>query len=318
MIACEHRVRHTQRREDRRLQVGAERQAAHPLDNKTEQHVVAVAVALPRSRREVQPRHAGQRPERILLAYRISVDPARELEQLVVVHDAGGVVQHLANGDLCAIARQFAHVFVDVVVQADLALVGEDEHRGCGELLRHRADIEPCLRPQRYIFRNVRQTIGALEDDLSRAGDAHVAARLAGEVLENRRHLRRKVGWSRRRFCGLSGRRQKRQRAETPKHSALHGQPPADSVCTRHGVPPQAALVSSSSSIGDRVPKAAGGRIGCVAADGSNEIGGPSGLGKFQSSSPDSKMDLQRWKKHCEDEAAALEDVQHGPFRAHG
>ena len=76
------------------------------------------------------------------------------------------------------------------------------------------------------------------------------------------------------------------------------------------------AQMENTNSAGTANP--AGGRIGCVAADGSNEIGGPSGLGKFQSSSPDSKMDLQRWKKHCEDEAAALQDVQHGPFRAHG
>src|ERR1700687_5436262 len=100
---------------------------------------------------------------------------------------------------------------------------------------------------------DVGQAVRALENELSRAGDAHVASRLAGVLLEDRVDLRRDVARVQRQLCAPSARRQKRQRAETRKDGTLHHHSPADGFRTRHRVFPQAACVSSSSSSGSSV-----------------------------------------------------------------
>ena len=61
----------------------------------------------------------------------LRVAPAGQAEQRPLVAQAAGVVHHLTQGDALAEVGQFGNVFVDIVVERELALLlqQEDEKR---------------------------------------------------------------------------------------------------------------------------------------------------------------------------------------------
>src|ERR1700733_12576551 len=82
-------------------------------------------------------------------------------------------MEELLDRDALATERaQLRYVLVNVVVQGELAVGGEKQHSGGGELLGKRRRGDRCRVGHRCAVLNVRTAIAAGEDDLPRAIDS--------------------------------------------------------------------------------------------------------------------------------------------------
>jgi hypothetical protein len=120
---------HPQRRQDPLALERARRHSGHALDHLVQQGVPGVVLHHPRARRKAE---AGERG-------RIQAGPSGE-PACVVVAQAAGVVDQVAQGDPRAVVRQVRQVLVDVVVQRQPAL---GRQQGEAEGVR-----QPCFSPR--------------------------------------------------------------------------------------------------------------------------------------------------------------------------
>ena len=89
---------------------------------------------------------------------------------------------------------QLGEVLPDRVVQRDLSVARQQQHRGRRELLRDRPGLEDRVRRDDGPLLEIRHAIGLLEQGRSRAGDGHRASRGRRRVPlgEHRIHARRR------------------------------------------------------------------------------------------------------------------------------
>jgi hypothetical protein len=135
-VVAEVRVGHAQRFEDPLVGELPERLAARAAHNHGKQRVAAVGVEMLLARREVEVLLARQQREHVVIGDEVArVAPAGKSEQRPLVADAAGVMDQMADCDALAEVRQFRHVLPDVVVQRQLAVLGEQQDGHGGELL---------------------------------------------------------------------------------------------------------------------------------------------------------------------------------------
>ncbi len=212
-------VRHPERLEDA---LGHERRVAlarHLLDDRAEQHVARVVVAVACARRELH--RLVLEAVHQLLDGQVRLDlvrhPARDVG---VALDARRVRQQVLHRDHVTLHRVAGQVLVDRVLQADLPLLDQHHDRERRELLGHRAEAEHRVGLQGHGLLDVREAAGApvhhlavLDDDGGGAGAA-VLDRLFQDRIIRRRRGRLQRGL-RQRGRGQNGTRQHGEHGQT-------------------------------------------------------------------------------------------------------
>jgi hypothetical protein len=77
------------------------------------------------------------------------------------------VLEHLADRDRGGMLGQLRQVLADRLVELELAVLREQQHRRCGELFRDGSRLEDRVRAIRHVVLEVRHAVGFLEDDTS-------------------------------------------------------------------------------------------------------------------------------------------------------
>ena len=113
----------------------------------------------------------------------LRVTPAGQAEQRPLVAQAAGVVHHFAQGNCLAEVGQLGNVFVDIVVEGELALLLQQEDGERCELLGHGGDVEDGLRGDGDVVVEVGHAVAALVDDAAVLVDAEGAAGGFGVVV---------------------------------------------------------------------------------------------------------------------------------------
>ena len=177
MVVAPACVGHAQRLEDMVLGEVGERLAADPRDDDGEQVVVAVAVEIMAAGREVQFLLARDDVQHVLIVGGAAVArPALDRGDRTPVAQAAGVVQQVADRDRGAVIGHFRHDLADVIVQRQLAGMGQHQGRGGGELLGVRSGLEDAVRGEGDAQFQAGHAIGAGGDRLAIARDGDGAA----------------------------------------------------------------------------------------------------------------------------------------------
>ena len=154
--------------------------------------------------------------------------PAGDPFDVAPVAQAAGVVQHLADRDRDRVLGQFRHVLAHRVVERELAVAREQQHRGRGELLGDRARLEDRVGAVRHAVLEVRHAVGLLEHDAAVVRHPDGAT---GRLCVPRRELRIdggfRHGWSSLR----DGRNRRHQQPEEQRARQVHPAFPA-SACS--------------------------------------------------------------------------------------
>ncbi|EEF93638.1 hypothetical protein CATMIT_01731, partial [Catenibacterium mitsuokai DSM 15897] len=82
-----------------------------------------------------------------------------------VIAQAAGVLEQVAQGDGLAVVGQLGHVLAHVVVERELAVAFQQQHRGGGELLGGRADVEHGVGADRHAQFQVGLAVALVERD---------------------------------------------------------------------------------------------------------------------------------------------------------
>jgi len=112
----------------------------------------------------------------------LGVAPAGVAEQSPLIAEAASVVHHLAEGDGDAEVLELGNVFVDVVVEGELALCLQEQDGEGGELLGHGGDVEDGLGSDGDVVIEVGHAVAVGVDDLAVFVDAEGAAGGVGAV----------------------------------------------------------------------------------------------------------------------------------------
>ncbi len=139
--------------------------AGEPAREQPEDHVAAVRVAPARAGLEVE-RQCLQHRERLL----VGVVPA-VVEFVRVVLEARGVSEQLPDGDAPPVRRCAREVLRQRVVEAEPAVLGEQQDAGGGELLADGAGLEDRAGRDRHAVLEVRLAVALFLDDPSVAHD---------------------------------------------------------------------------------------------------------------------------------------------------
>src|SRR5690349_9023467 len=150
---------HAERAEDALRGKGTERLTRGAAHDHRQEKEAGIAVEVLGAGLEVRGLLAREDGEGITIAGdRLFLNPA-PAQQVYVVPEPAGVVQQVPDGDRSRVARNLREVFLDLVVQRQLAILGEQYHGERGELLGDRADVEDGAGGNRAIELNARQTI---------------------------------------------------------------------------------------------------------------------------------------------------------------
>ena len=162
---------HAQRLENALGHHRAELLSGQPLDDQAEQQEVGVAVEEAAARREVEMAVARDDRQEIFGAGR-SVEPvAAQPQQLEEIRQAAGIAHHLVDGDRKRL--QLRQVCVRRRGEVELAVVGQHQRGGDGELLAHRSDAEARPRRDRHAELEAGEAIALadLDDAAAHHGD---------------------------------------------------------------------------------------------------------------------------------------------------
>jgi hypothetical protein len=103
--------------------------------------------------------------------------PTRNRGDAPPIAQAAGVIQHVTDGQRRTVVWQLRQVLANGIVERQLAVAREQQHRGGGELLRHRAGLENRRRCISHAVLEVGHPVRALEGIGSLHADAHRASR---------------------------------------------------------------------------------------------------------------------------------------------
>jgi hypothetical protein len=95
------------------------------------------------------------------------------------------VIEHVADRQRRAVVGELGNVLPDLIVERELAIAGEEQHRGRGELFRHRACFEDGVAAVRDAALEIGQAEALLDRrlaiELDADGTAGRGARPLGE-----------------------------------------------------------------------------------------------------------------------------------------
>ena len=188
--------------------------AAGRLDHRADQHVAGIVVVPARAGREVG-RLVAEGGDQ-LRGRQVLHDAAagHDRVDVGVAADARGVVEQHLHRDLVA-AGIAGHELRQRIGQRQLAVLGQLQHRGGGELLGHRADAEHLSGRERHVEFEVGAAAGAAVQHLVAAREQHRHARRLRIAVVRQGPLGEAghVGL-RRRLRGGGGRQERQQQSE--------------------------------------------------------------------------------------------------------
>ena len=162
VVAVDVGVAHVQAREYPRAQEIAVGLSADPVDDHPEHDVGGVAVVPTHARGEFRGQLHRQAHEFILGVFAPGIE---RLAGIVVVGDARGVGQQVAQGDFCPRRRGFGQMAADGVVERELAVLREQEHGHRDELLGQRGDLVDAFGQRGGAQLDVGQAVALGEDE---------------------------------------------------------------------------------------------------------------------------------------------------------
>src|ERR1044071_963784 len=179
---------HSQRPEDPLRGKGPQGFArGSPHDHRQEKEA-AVAVEVLGAGLEVRCPLAGEDRQGVAVSrYRLFLNPA-PAQQVEVVPEAAGMVQQMPDGDGPGVAGNLREVLLNLIVQRQLAVLGQEHHRKRGELLGHRADIEDGGGSNGELELDARETIalGVREPAVPHHPERTARGTRGGEAAEDR------------------------------------------------------------------------------------------------------------------------------------
>ena len=176
VIVVKMRAAHAERLEDAPARELAQGFATLPAHDQRQQKVVAVAVPVFSTGRKVERPLARDQRESLLVGAQIDLRDAGKIEQVRVARQSAQVMQHVAQGQRRAIIRQLRQVLVHVVVERELAVLGEQQNAHRRELLGDRADVEHGSRRDGDAVFEIRAAVAFCVEERAAAGHAHGAA----------------------------------------------------------------------------------------------------------------------------------------------
>ena len=155
-------------------------------DDFGEEEVACVAIFVLLTRLKIEVFLAGNEVDEVGIVVNSfgDVDTCK-VEQGEGVTQATGVVNKVANGDGMIVDRHFGDVVTDVVVEGELAILGEQKDAGCGELFGCGGNVEDGIWRNRNCISKIGKTVTLLVNDVAILNDSEHATRgLVGEAGE--------------------------------------------------------------------------------------------------------------------------------------
>ena len=180
VILVEVGARHGQGAEDAVLAKLWKRFTRHSGDHFGGERIAAIGVEVARARNEVQLLLVKQQSQDLFLGDHVIQAPAGQGQRLPLVTDAARVLEQLAQGNRVFVIRQLRQVFVNLVLQRQLALLFEEHERHGRELFGHRCDVIDGLRRDGNIVLQIGQAVALLVHQLAVLDDGDRGARCAG------------------------------------------------------------------------------------------------------------------------------------------
>src|SRR6266702_4425417 len=168
MVIAEMGVRHPQRLKDILGCEFPQRHAADAFDDDGQKRKTGVAVHVFLAWLEVQRLLVNEYRHDVVIGDKVlRVAPASQPEKRPLIAKAAGVVKKVTKCDALTEIRQLGNLFVNIVVQRQLSLLGKQED-GCScELFRHRGHVENGNGRNGYVIVQIRHSVAALVDDLT-------------------------------------------------------------------------------------------------------------------------------------------------------
>ena len=219
------RARHVQRLEDALAAEVGKRLPAHARHDDRREVVPAVAIRVARAGWEVERLLPAENVEDV----RVCVDargpgPAADASHAAPIPQAARVVQHVPDGERCAVIRQLRNMLAHRIVQRQLAILDEQQHRGGRELLRDRAGLEDRIGAIRRLVLEIGHAVALLQHILAIHADPNRAPRRrlvpAREDLVDLRIERRALLRDRRRRHDSAG--DHHRRGDAPQVFTVH------------------------------------------------------------------------------------------------
>ncbi len=158
---------HAQGPEELRLRIVAQGLSRDALDCERQQRVARVAVEAFLTRGEVQLLLPSYQGENVALGDHIIHPPAGQSQQVPLVPQPAGVMDQVAQRDRLPEVRHFGHMPPNVIVERELALLGQQEDRHRSELLGDGSDVEDRGWADRDLVLEIGQAIAATIDHLT-------------------------------------------------------------------------------------------------------------------------------------------------------
>jgi len=116
-----------------------------------------------------------EQPEHVLVRHEIAVIVPLEREEEAVIQEPARVVEELAKRHGPPVVGELRDAAANVIVEADLAVADQEEHRRGVELLLHRREVEGGRVSDQHVMVEVGVSVALREHDLARAVDADAA-----------------------------------------------------------------------------------------------------------------------------------------------
>jgi hypothetical protein len=200
---------HPERREDSGRGEVPQGLPADPPDDDREQEVAAVAVAELRAGGEVGAPLLRNGEQRIGVGRHGLVGDPAPAHYIDVIPESAGVVEQMPDGDGAGrVAGDLGEKLLDLVVEGEFAVLGQEHDRHGGELLGDRSDVEHRRRGDRHSVLDAGEAVapGIVQPPLPHHSERAPRRSVGGEAAKHRIHPRRERGRQRvalrRQRCG--------------------------------------------------------------------------------------------------------------------
>jgi hypothetical protein len=167
-----------QRAEDALLRKLREAHAREAIDEHRSEVVAAVAVGIPRARREIERGLPADDVEDVRVSVRTrGARPPRDPRNASPVAEAARVIQHVPDRQRHAVVTHLRDVFADRIVERQFAVTREQQHCSRRELFRHRTCFEDRIGGIGHVVLEIGHAVRAQQHRRTVRRHTHGAAR---------------------------------------------------------------------------------------------------------------------------------------------